>query len=200
MRRMLTMGAIVALLLGVIGPAASAGDQRHDETGVQTMTLFSQETSFTFVTATGEVFADGAEPEPGTPEPFAGPGDRFLLVDTLFSDPERTLEVGRNLVQCTFVTATGETEEEFTADGLCHGVVTLDSQGDLAWQGQFRIPESFTEEGPIITVAITGGTAAFERAGGSAAIFDESPEGDESLARYEIRLLTFKVHPGKPSV
>jgi hypothetical protein len=187
MRRIVSMSALLVLLVGLIGGGVATADDQRGKSGVQELTLYATETSFTIVTATGEVFPGGEEPLPSA-------GDRFLLVDTLYADPERTEEVGRNLVECTFVTVTGEVEEELTAQALCAGVVALDGQGDLAWQGQFRIPEAFAEEGPIITVAITGGTGAFERAGGSAAIFDETPEeAEQSLSRYEIRLLQFKV-------
>lgn len=190
MRRLLTTSATLLLLIGLVGGGvATAGERDHkrDKPRAKELTLHSRETSSMFVTASGEVFEG-----PGEPEVAPGPGDRFLVVDTLFRDPERTEEVGRNLIECTFITALGETEEEFTADVLCHGVVTLDDQGDLAWQAQFRAPEAFLED-PFVTVAITGGTGAFERAGGSAQIFDESPEDQsESLARYEVRLLLFR--------
>ncbi len=186
MRRIVTMGALLVLLLGMISGGVAIADDRGGTPGVQKLTLYGTRTSFTIVPATGEVPPDGEAPLPS-------PGDRFLLVDTLYADPERTEEVGRNLAECTFVTATGEVEEEFMAQALCAGVVVLDGQGDLAWQGQFRLA-FVAQEGPVITVALTGGTGAFERAGGSAAIFEESPEeGEEVLSRYEIRLLAFKV-------
>lgn len=193
MRRVFATSATLLLLVGLVGGGVAAAGEREtpqhhkrDKHHVQELTLYATETSFTFVTVAGEVFTDEE------PEIAPGPGDRFLAVDTLFADAERTEEVGRNLIECTLITAAGETEEEFTADVLCHGVVSLTDQGDLAWQGQFRIPESFLSE-PFITVAITGGTGAFTRAGGSVAIFDESPEDDsETLSRYEVSLLRFR--------
>lgn len=195
MRRHLSIAAMLVLVVAMVGggvATAADSDQGHK---TRMLTLYSRETSFTYVTATGEVFTDGTEPSEEVPP---GPGDRLLVVDTLYSDPDRTEEVGRNLIECTFVSATGETPEELVADALCHGVVTLHDQGDIAWQAQFRAPEAF-EADPFVTVALTGGTGKFERAGGSAEIFDESPEdGEESLSRYEIRLLKFKVQHRRP--
>lgn len=195
MRRVFTMSATLLLLVGLVGGGvATAGERDHkrDKHRAQELTLYATEASAVYVTATGEVFEDTAEPEAPP-----SPGDRFLVVDALFSDEERTKEVGRNLIECTLITAAGEVEEEFAADILCHGVVTLHGKGDLAWQAQFSAPEAFQEQ-PFVTVAITGGTGAFDRAGGAVEIFDESPEeGSETLSRYEVSLLRFrtaKVH------
>lgn len=195
MRRIVITLSALLLLIGLVagGGVAAAGEdsrsKQRDDHKAKHLTLYAEETSNTTIPA-------GGDPVEGEPDEPPSAGDRFVIVDTLYRDADRTDEVGRNLVECTFISATGETEEEFAADLLCHGVVTLDGKGDIAWQAQtsFSGGEQADPDTPFVTVAITGGTGAFQKAGGQAEIFDISEEGEDApvLSRYEIELRKFK--------
>lgn len=207
-----TGAIIIALLLvGLLGVPAHANvdDEHSKRDDEQTLTFFAKEAAFTFITAEGEVFTDeeadvatdGEEEEGFAPQP----GDRFVGVDTVFADEALTEEVGRNDFECSVTDAhgdfpeddngdvskesSGESEDgeepDFFASLNCSGVVTLDEQGSLAWQGATTFPPA-EEEGPFITVAITGGTGEFLGASGEAAI---SEVDDEGRTRYDVTLL-----------
>ncbi|MFA9428803.1 hypothetical protein [Egicoccus sp. AB-alg2] len=180
-----------ALLAGgllVTGSTAALAGPEDGDGGGTTLTLYAVEASFTYITATGEVLSDDeAESEQTLPSA----GDRFVFVDELYADEARTERVGRNDGECTFTAFTGETEEEFQASLVCHGVVTVDDTGSLAWQGalQFSAAEVDPEQ-PFATVAVTGGTGGLVGADGQVRIFDTTAEGDEqSTTRYEVELL-----------
>jgi hypothetical protein len=176
---LLTLGLVLLLVAGAVAALAQPDGRR----GQVRFNLYAVEDSFTWITADGTV-------DPGEDTP-PGPGDRFVTVDTLYSDEARQDEVGRNDVECTFTSASGETEEDFEAQLLCHGVVTLDGAGTLAWQGATDDFADTAGEGPFIRVGLTGGTGQFRAAGGQVNVFDTS-EGEEASARYEIRLLTLR--------
>ena len=194
MRRLLAVIAGLLLLLGLLGPNAVAGEDRTTDPDDHrpTLTLYATETSSVAISPTGEV--DPAEDDPSG---FA-PGARFLAVDTLYSDEARTKRVGRNDLSCDVTEITGPAEEPTGASLLCSGVIALDDQGSLAWQASvsFAMTEAEDSEAPFATVAITGGTGDFRKAGGQVAIFEEGTPGEdedsESLTRYEVELLQLK--------
>lgn len=179
MRRIIVTLSALLLLIGLLGGGVASADKKHKHRkhdGKQ-LTLYADETSSTDVPSRGE------EEPPQV-------GDRFLIVDTLYRDRRLRREVGQNLIDCTFVSVSGETEEDFAASLLCHGVLTLDGKGDISWQGQTSFSAEEPEaDAPFITVALTGGTGRFTNAGGEAEIFET---GEESQTRYEIDLLKFK--------
>lgn len=186
-----------------------AGALAHDDHGDESepLVLYSEEESFSAVTAAGEVVDLETEEEDSLPEL----GDQFFLVDALHSTPERNDWVGRNNVSCTFTELAGEfpSEEEFEEGGevdffritqSCEGVVTLYGQGTLTWAGlitfddedlEAELAEDFDPYAePFATVAITGGTRELIGASGQAEIFDEeAPDEDTSWGRYEVTLL-----------
>ena len=191
MRRPLTVLAALALLLGLLVPAGVAGansdDKRQDRENERrgtSITLYSVETSTVNISPSGEV-----DPPEDDPDSF-GPGARFSAVDLLYRDEDRTTRVGRNDISCLFTEVTGD-EQTGTATLMCHGVVRLDGQGSLTWQGSITFASTdVPEEGdPFGTVAITGGTGAFRAAGGQIVLFDESSSETETLNRYEVDLL-----------
>lgn len=184
MRRLLTTGAGAVLVLGLVGTGAVAqADPKHDD---DTLVLYATETASTSISATGVV-----DPPENDPAAFSA-GARFVSVDTLYSDEARTKEAGRNDISCEVTEVVGTAAAPEAVTLLCSGVVRLEA-GSLAWQGSTTFAESEEEvEGPVIEVAITGGTGGFRGAGGEVAVFDESEEGDaESLSRYEVDVLTF---------
>jgi hypothetical protein len=203
------LGVALALLLGV-GVAGVATARNDHDKRAQRLTLWAEETAFTWVTATGEVFTGPDEEEPPS-DPR--PGDRFISVETLYSDQERSTEVGRNDIACDVTEVRGEFPQEepppdaeldFFLRILCRGVVSLHGQGDIAWQGATEFSDEAFEQDPtttpLITVALTGGTGVFNRAGGEARIFDfEGEDGDDAaLSRYELILYTLRAeHPPK---
>ncbi|MFA9444930.1 hypothetical protein [Egicoccus sp. AB-alg6-2] len=185
---------IVLLVLGSTAAFAEGGTKHRDDHGKKgghhkgVLVLHATETSATYITADGRVFTDEDEEEVDDLMPSAG--DRFLLVDTLYSDEARTALVGRNDIECTVTAFSGTSEEDFSQNLLCHGVVTVDGAGTLAWQGavQFSSMTEFDPAMPFATVAITGGTGQYLGASGQAKLFDTSTDDDESLTRYEVKL------------
>jgi hypothetical protein len=182
---------IVAMLVLSTGAAAVAHDGKgkgKGPGGVTALTLYATETAATFITAGGDVIAPDDETMPTA-------GARFLAVDTLYGDAARTDQVGRNDIECTLTEVTGTSEADASASLLCNGVVTLDGQGTLAWQAAVTFAGMEGEvdpSQPFATVALTGGTGAFTRAGGEVVLFDESTSEDVSLTRYEVSLLRFR--------
>lgn len=181
--RTLAAGVAVALVV-TTGAAALASDGKGRSGKSTDVTLYATETSSTYITATGQV----DPPEAALP----APGDRFVSVDTLYADVARTETVGRNDISCTFTEVSGTTEADVRLSLLCDGVVTLDGQGSLAWQGAALLGAEVDPSSPFITVALTGGTGAFTRAGGEVDVFDESTTETESLTRYELDLRLLK--------
>lgn len=191
MRRPLTVLAGLALLLGLLVPpgvaAAKGDDKSHDrenERWGSSITLYSVETSTVNISPSGDV-----DPPEDDPDSF-GPGARFLAVDLLYRDEDRTRRVGRNDISCVFTEVTGN-EETGTATLLCHGVVRLDGEGSLTWQGSvtFASTDVPDEGDPFGIVGITGGTGVFRAAAGQIVLFDESVTETQTLNRYELDLL-----------
>jgi hypothetical protein len=192
------------LLVALLGGAAIAQndgfeaqdhDSRDDRPAAE-LTLYASETDSAFITADGQVFHEEEADEEGGP----GIGDRFAGAEALYDDAERTNEVGRNDITCTVTEASGEFPAEEPDDPAdlpddlflalyCDGVVTLFDQGSLSWQGSTFFTADFDEEAPFITVAINGGTGAFNRAGGEVEIFETDEEGDSI---YEITLFNLR--------
>lgn len=179
MRRVLAAGAAVALLTLSGGSAAADG---HDDGGNGgssggELTLYAAESSATLLTPQGEEANEEVLPEAGA---------RIIVVDTLYSDEDRTDEVGRNDLACTVT----EVTDEESVHVLCHGVVRLDDKGSLAWQAAvtFEATEEESGDEPFIAVAVTGGTEDFAEAKGQVEIFDDGSTEEESLTRYEVDL------------
>jgi hypothetical protein len=201
------------VLLALVSGAALAGDmeaQDHDtrdDRPAATFSLYAAESEFTYVTADGQVFHE--EDEEAFFDP--GAGDRFLIVDTVYDDEARSSEVGRNDIVCTVTEARGEfpgpdfdPETDELPDDLffaayCAGVLSV-ADGSLSWQGSFSEgSEDFAAEPdpdtPFTTLAITGGTGAYNRAGGEVELFDttdpDDPEAD-STGRYDVTLFNLR--------
>lgn len=189
MRIRTLMFSLLLITTLVVGGSVAAGarqgdpeDAKDDRKGTD-LTLYATESAFAFVTATGVV-----NPEE---EQAPSPGDRFLSVDTIYADEDRSDAVGRNDIECTFIEVTGTTETDLTVRVLCDGVLQLDGQGTLAWQGStsfMAAAEPVTDES-VITVAITGGTGAFAAAGGEVEVFDTTTDPEAPISRYEVTLL-----------
>jgi len=192
--------AFTALAL-VATPAATLAHGDDDKVKI----LYAAESAVTYITREGEVL-DEAEAETDNPEV----GDRFLATDTVYKDADRTHEIGRNYIQCTFIDIVGEIPMEFPEEVadipefavalMCSGVLELDEHGTMSWSGltDFTSDDAIAElEGtldpaaePFIVVAINGGTFEFVGASGEVAIFDEeAPSDDETWTRYEVALL-----------
>lgn len=190
--RFIPLLMVVLLVLGSTAAFAESGSKHRDNgkaghKGV--VVLHATETSTTAITADGTVLTEDDMEEQGPPSA----GDRFLLVDTLYLDEARTELAGRNDIECTVTEFSGTSEEDFEQHMLCHGVVTLDGAGTLAWQAALHFSamaeSEFDPEAPFATVAITGGTGEYFGANGQAQLFDTSPEDSvESLTRYEVKL------------
>lgn len=184
MRRLAILLCVIVTMLIAGGPAVAQQDSERDD-GSASFTLWATETYAVSVAPDGTV---AEEPQ----EEFEPPvGTRFLAIDTLYADEERTEEVGSNRIACEVVRIEAEPEEEAFVDLLCQGVVTLDGQGDLPWQASvsFSDAEADAEE-PFVVVALTGGTGQFIAAGGEVAVFDETTEEAEAaLSRYEVTLV-----------
>lgn len=184
MRRFVILLFVIVAMLIAAGPAVAHQDSEGDD-GSDSFTLWAAETYAVLVAPDGTV-----EEEPQEEfEPTVG--TRFLSIDTLYADEERTEEVGSNRIACEVVRIEGESEEDAFVDLLCQGVVTLDGQGDLPWQASvsFSAAEVDAEE-PFVVVALTGGTGEFVAAGGEVAVFDETTEEAEAaLSRYEVTLV-----------
>jgi hypothetical protein len=183
--RLLTIALATLLVLSTGGTAVFAdkdGKGRNDRS--TSLTLYAVEGPSTFLTATGE--------EPEDEEYVPGPGDRLIIVEQLFTDEDREDDqVGRNDIECTFTAV----DDDLIANLLCRGVLTLDDQGSLAWQGstQFDLTEDPDEDEALIKVAITGGTGDFTRAGGEVVVFDTTEEDDdETTSTYEVTLFQLK--------
>lgn len=207
------MSALV--LLVTLGGAALAGAtevQNHDSRNdrpVSTIDLYAVETAFTYVTADGQVFHEEDE------ETFFAPGagDRLLIVDTVYDNEARRDrdEVGRNDIVCNITESRGdfpgpdfdpETDElpdDLFFSAYCEGVLTLED-GSLSFQGSFtQDAEDFTEEvdpdTAFATLAITGGTGDYNRAGGEVSLFDISDYDEpdaETVNRYEVTLFALR--------
>jgi hypothetical protein len=162
------------------GQAATMFAQYNDHIlGVEELTWYATQVDSTYITATGEVFEDDEN------EDFApSPGDRFTFSDDVFVDEARTDQVGTNTGACTFVTAGGETEEDFFASVACHGDVRVDGEGDVSWQIRGDFPQEF--EG--VTGSITGGTGAYFGASGEVEIVFDPEEDDPPADVYHVRL------------
>jgi len=187
-RRMLVTGLVLSLLSLGTGGAVAASAQEKD------LTFYAEEASSVDVTRTGEVFEGDEDYTPAA-------GDRFIIVDKLYSDEARSDAAGRNDIACTVTEFSGEFPEGEPAPGdevdfllrfICEGVIDLGDDGTLTWQGaaEFSDETSEGDDVPFITVAITGGTGDFKRAGGQAELFDigSDEEGAPVLTRYEVAL------------
>lgn len=188
MRRYITLLCFVILALGLAVPAHAhevSRDDRDDDDS-DSFTLWATETYFALVSPDGTVTEDFEEEEF---DPQVG--TRFFSIDTLYSDADRTDEVGTNRIECVVTRAGGETEEDFFADLLCNGVVRLDDRGDISWQTAVSFTaETADTDDPFVVIALTGGTDEFIGASGQVDVFDESDDDvEETLSRYEITLL-----------
>lgn len=201
-RGMLATGLVLTLMsLGIGGAEATSKQGQEDNSeGAEHLTFYSEEVSSVTVTRTGEVF-EGEEQEEFQP----AAGDRFIIVEKLYSDEARDDEVGRNDIACTVTESSGEFPEGEPAPGdefdfllrfVCEGVIYLDDDGTLTWQGAAEFSdETFeAEDEPFITVAITGGTEKFVRAGGQVEISDVSADEEDAavLSRYDVELYDLK--------
>ena len=196
MRRSLVLVLATLMALAVLAPAAGSDDRRgreHDKS----FTLYATEYSNITITREGEVSENEEEFAPDL-------GDRFVVLETVYDDAERTDEVGRNHIECTITHVAGEFPEAEPAEGVeppffevefvCSGVLDLQDRGTLSWSGVTGFSsDDFTEESseePFIVLAITGGTGDLVGASGEVTIFDD-PTGseEETLSRYEVSLL-----------
>jgi hypothetical protein len=210
MRR--TLAALITTLMAlaiVATPAAAHTDAAPvaPDLDVTELTLYAIEDTFTVITADGTVLTDeeAADRPPSL-------GDRFVSIDNVYSDEERTELIGRNHFGCEVTEAEGELPDEedivpgeelpfFRVSTLCSGALDLFGQGVVSWDGLATFSSEDLEElielgedalldEPIIVVAITGGTFEFIGASGEVAIFgEESPVEDEFWFRYEVTLL-----------
>jgi len=197
-RRIFTTGLVLTLMaLGTGGAVAASTQQQAAKDQAEKLTFYSEETSSVTVSRTGEVF-EGEEQET-SPQPAAG--DRFIIVEKLYSDKALKDEVGRNDIACTVTESSGEFPEEEPAPGavvdfflrfICEGVIYIYDDGTLTFQGAAEFSADTPEDAdvPFITVAITGGTEKYIRAGGQAEIFDVGSDeaGSPVLSRYDIAL------------
>lgn len=184
--RFIPIMLLALLILGGTAAYAASGNDNARDKGATELTLYGTEIANTYITATGEV-VDGD----GDGEILPTAGDRFLLVDELYADEERTEAVGHNDIECTVTWFTGTSEEDFEQHLLCQGVVTIHDSGTLAWQAamEFQAGAEFDPEAPFATVAITGGTGDFLAAAGMAGIFDTGAGETETTSRYEVTLV-----------
>lgn len=185
---LLLVALLVSSVTAAVAATPSGHDRDHHDKGKDKgpLVLYATETASTYITADGTVHTE-AEAEAEMVPPTAG--DRFVFVDTIYADTERTEEVGRNDIVCTVTEFSGTSEADFEQHMTCDGVVTLDD-GTLAWQAAVHVAatDEFDPEAPFATVAITGGTGDYRGASGQASLFDESESEAESLTRYEIHL------------
>lgn len=205
MRRSLFITVLATLLaIALLAPAATAKSDGKKHGHSEKFTLYAvEDEGFVTITREGDVLTDEEE-ESSTPDP----GDRFVGTETVYSDEDRTDEVGRNHIECTVTESFGEFPTEEPAQGeeigrfgvsfVCAGVLDLYDQGTLSWSGVTGFSsEDFVEEPdenvPFIDLAINGGTDELIGSSGQATIFEEAGNDEEEvLSRYEVELLKSK--------
>jgi hypothetical protein len=188
------LAAMTALAL--LAPTAMAENDKKDG---KTVDLYAIEDTSTLITREGEVYS-------GDDEPDFDPdvGDRFVVLESVYYDAERTDEAGRNHIECTISESVGEFPEMEPAEGepwpsfavsfVCSGVLDLHEHGTMSWSGVtgFTSEDEFEEgqpESPFIVLAVTGGTGGLIGASGEVVVYEEDTGSDDILSRYEVHLL-----------
>jgi len=165
MRKFAVIGATLALLAGTIAAmsiaSASAAPKHAAADSVKVLHLISHQKSLQVI----DIGKKGLSP-----------GDQIIETTLDFQNGK---PVDRSVINCVYTTVNFTTRK---LDVLCHGAMIFNN-GQVEIQGETNFHEPFT-------VAVTGGTGAYQNVGGQVTAVRTLPDGTTDVLT--LRLVFFE--------